>query len=150
MKITELQNNEKVPYDLLLAADPSKDMIDEYIDRGTCYVLRDDETIVGEMILLEVKPGEMEIMNISIDEGYKGKGYGRLLIEKAINVAKAQEMEKLEFSTSNSAIDHLALFQKCGMRIVGVEPDYFTNTYKDEVYENGILRQDMIRMEMAF
>ena len=46
-------------------------MIDEYIDRGTCYVLRDDGAIVGEMILLEVKPGEMEIMNIAIDEGYK-------------------------------------------------------------------------------
>ena len=150
MKIMELQANEKVPYDLLLSADPSKDMIDEYIDRGTCYVLKDEDKIVGEMILLEIKRGEMEIMNIAIDEDHKGKGYGRLLIEKAIHEAKEKKMEKLEFSTSNSAVDQLALFQKCGLRIVGVEADFFTNTYKDEVYENGILRQDMIRLEMVF
>ncbi len=150
MKIRELHRDEKIPYDLLLSADPSKDMIDEYIDRGTCYILEDNGQTIGEMILLETKPGIMEIMNIALADDYKGKGNGRILIEKAIDLAKKAKMHKLEFSTSNSALDHLALFQKCGMRIVGIEPDYFTNTYKDEVYENGILKQDMIRLEIVF
>ncbi len=150
MKIRELAVDEKIPFDLLLSADPSKDMIEEYIDRATCYILEDNGHTVGEMILLETKPRVMEIMNIALVDDYKGKGNGRILIEKAIDMAKKAKMHKLEFSTSNSALGHLALFQKCGMRIVGIEPDYFTNTYKDEIYENGILKQDMIRLEIVF
>lgn len=150
MKIFKIQENEKAPYDLLLSADPSRDMIDEYINRGDCYLLKDGEDTVGEMVLLETKPRVLEIMNIALNDDYKGKGNGKLLIEKAIEVGKASKMRRLEFSTSNGDIDHLALFQKCGFRIVGIELDYFTNTYKEEIRKNGILCRDMIRLELLF
>lgn len=148
MQITKLNKSEKVPMELLLTADPSEDLIEEYIERGTSYVLKDEDDIVGEFIILQTGQETMEIMNLAVDQENQGKGYGKLLVDKCIEIAKEENMRILEISTGNSSIGQLALYQKCGFRIVGVEPDYFTRNYKEDIMENGIKCQDIIRLEI--
>ncbi len=148
MNIVKLKKGEKVPYELLMSADPSKSTIDEYIDRGTCYVMKDKDIIVGEFILLETDSEQMEVMNLAVDSKYMNRGNGRILVEKAIELAREEGMKILEISTRNSSIGQIALYQKCGFRIVGIEKDFYTNTYKEEIIENGIKCYDIIRFEL--
>jgi hypothetical protein len=42
----------------------------------------------------------------------------------------------------------LALYQKCGFRIVGVDLDFFIRHYPEKIYENGIQCRDMIRLSL--
>lgn len=76
-----------------------------------------------------------------------GKGIGRQLATHAIETARAQGYKTMEMGTGNSSIGQLALYQKCGFRIVGVDLDFFVrHNYLEEIYENGIQCRDMIRM----
>lgn len=146
--IRALHENDRVPYDLLLTADPSADNIDGYLKRGECYVAVLDDRIVGAYVLLQTRPKTMEIMNIAVDAAYQGKGIGRLLVQNAMDMAKVYGAETLEIGTGNSSLYQLGLYQKCGFRIMGIERDFFTKHYTEEIWENGIKCVDMIRLSM--
>jgi ribosomal protein S18 acetylase RimI-like enzyme len=55
-------------------------------------------------------------------------------------------MHTLEVGTGNSSIGQLALYQKCGFRITGIDYNYFIRHYDEPIFENGIPCRDMIRL----
>lgn len=63
-------------------------------------------------------------------------------------MARGQGAKTLEIGTGNSSLNQLGLYQKCGFRIIGVDKDFFTRHYEDEIVENGIICRDMIRLSM--
>ncbi|MGG4220356.1 GNAT family N-acetyltransferase [Paenibacillus jamilae] len=147
MNIRPLHSHENYPLELLLLADPSRQLVEEYLKRGQCYVAEVDDQIVGVYVLLPTRPKTIEVVNIAVAEVMHGKGIGRQLVTHAIETARAQGYTTLEIGTGNSSIGQLALYQKCGFRIVGVDLDFFVrHNYVEEIYENGIQCRDMIRM----
>ncbi len=147
MNIRLLHSNENYPLELLLLADPSRQLVEEYLKRGQCYVAEMDHQMVGVYVLLPTRPETMEIVNIAVAEVMHGKGIGRQLVTHAIETARTQGYKTLEIGTGNSSIGQLALYQKCGFRIVSVDLDFFVrHNYSEEIYENGIQCRDMIRM----
>jgi ribosomal protein S18 acetylase RimI-like enzyme len=90
----------------------------------------------------------MEIMNVSVYEEYQNQGIGRQLITRAIEFAKTSGMKTLDIGTGNPGVIQMMLYQKCGFRIVGVEPDYFRKNHTEKIFENGIECRDMIRMRL--
>ncbi|MNW25780.1 putative N-acetyltransferase YvbK [compost metagenome] len=148
IKINVLDDIEKAPLDLLLLADPSEKIVREYVGRGTCYVAIWSEEIIGVFVLLRTRPETVEIVNIAVREDYQGQGIGRQLVEQAIAKAKEHKATTLEIGTGNSSIQQLALYQKCGFRITGIDRDFFVRHYDEEIYENGIHCRDMIRLSL--
>ncbi len=148
VKIHVVEDIEELPLDLLLLADPSEKIVREYVGRGTCYVATWLEEIIGVFVLLRTRPETVEIVNIAVREDHQGKGIGRQLLEQAIAKAKEQEATTLEIGTGNSSIQQLALYQKCGFRITGVDRDFFVRHYDEEIYENGIHCRDMVRLSL--
>ncbi|CRZ34796.1 acetyltransferase (GNAT) family protein [Herbinix hemicellulosilytica] len=149
IKIRLQKDNEKAPMDLLLLADPSKDIIEEYLKRGDCYVATDDcNNIIGVIVLLPTRPETLEIINIAVRKDYQGKGIGKQLVNFAIQKAKEQKIKTLEVGTGNSSINQIAFYQKCGFRITGIDRDFFLRHYNEAIYENGIQCRDMIRFSM--
>ncbi|OAZ41962.1 GNAT family N-acetyltransferase [Paenibacillus polymyxa] len=147
MNIRLLKPNENCPLELLLLADPSRQLVEEYLKRGQCYVAEIEHQIVGVYVLLPTRPETIEVVNIAVAEVMHGKGIGRQLVIHAIETARSQGYKTLEIGTGNSSIGQLALYQKCGFRIVGVDLDFFVrHNYLEEIYENGIQCRDMIRM----
>lgn len=149
MEIRELFLDEPPPMHLLLLADPSRKLVEEYLGSGTCFVAMGDNRMIGVCVLLQKGPELIEIMNIAVDEQYHGRGIGRQLIEHAISHAREQGYKMIEIGTGNSGIGQLALYQKCGFRITGVDRDFFTRNYSEAIYENGIQCQDMIRLSQS-
>lgn len=144
LKIRKLKANEKSPVDLLLLADPSIDMIKEYVEKGDCFVAESEQRIIGTYVLLQISSGNVELMNVAIAEDLQGRGIGKKLVLNAIQVAENQGYTTLHVATGNSSIGQLALYQKCGFRIVGVEPDHFIIHYPNAIFENGIQCRDRI------
>lgn len=148
IKIRKLGNNEEIPYDLLLLADPSIEIINDYIHRGICYVAYTNNTIIGVCVMIRTRPLTLELVNIAVRETYQGKGIGKRLILNAIERARKENSKILEVGTGNSSINQLALYQKCGFRIVGVDKNFFKRHYSEKIVENEIECIDMIRLRM--
>ncbi|APC41244.1 GNAT family N-acetyltransferase [Clostridium estertheticum] len=146
--IKKLSNDEEVPYELLLLADPSMDIINDYVYRGDCYVAYINNNIVAAYIILRTRPLTLELVNIAVSEAYQGKGIGKRLIFSAIDMARGEGARVLEGGTGNSSLYQLALYQKCGFRIVGIDRDFFKKHYKEIIIENGIECIDMIRLSL--
>lgn len=145
----ELLNKEQsIPYDLLLLADPSKKLVDEYLKRGKCYVALLDNKVIGVFVLINTRPETIELVNIAVDENYQGKGIGKKLVLDAIDKARKEGAKTIEIGTGNTGVTQLFLYQKCGFRISGVDRDFFIRHYDEEIFENGLQCIDMIRLSM--
>ena len=146
MKIRKLNKEAQPPMHLLLLADPSEKMIQNYLKQGDCFVGEIEGEIIGVFVLSQREPNIVEIMNIAVDEEYQGKGIGKQLIHHVIKSAKEEAYQIIEVGTGNSSIGQLALYQKCGFRIVDIDRDFFVRNYSEAIYENGIHCRDMIRL----
>ncbi|MDT8861033.1 GNAT family N-acetyltransferase [Alkalihalobacillus sp. MEB130] len=146
MNIRALRKTESAPMDLLLDADPSQTLVEDYLSRGICYVAEIGNHIVGVYVLLPTRPDTIELVNIAILKQEQGKGFGKTLVLDAVNQARARGYKTVEIGTGNSSIQQLALYQKCGFRICGIDVDFFIRHYSEDIYENGIHCRDMIRL----
>ncbi|WP_414052601.1 GNAT family N-acetyltransferase [Macrococcus animalis] len=128
---------------LLLLADPSIEMINQYISESSIYILEQSK-FIGVVVLKEVSESMIEIMNIAVSEVYQGKGYGKLMLKEAEKIAKYSGYNNLIIATANSSLNQLSLYQKCGFRIIDIKKDFFINEYKEVIMENGIRAMDKI------
>lgn len=148
LNIRQLGNKEKLPMDLLLLADPSREMVMAYAKRGECYVAEFEGKIIGVYILLAARPGIVELANVAVAKKHQGKGFGKRLVLDAIRRAGKRGFKTIEVGTGNSSISQLALYQKCGFRITGVDRGFFVRHYAETIYENGIRCRDMVRLSL--
>ncbi len=151
LKIEKLLDSEAIPYDLLLSADPNRDLVDKYLKEGECFVAKNkNSVIVGEYVLINKSDKIYEITNIAVYPKYQGKGYGKMLVLDAISRARDCCATKIEIGTGNSSLSQLALYQKCGFRIVGVYKNFFVNNYPEKIFENGIQCVDKVMLSINF
>lgn len=149
MKIRPLNPDEGPPMELLLLADPSKELVETYLERGTCFVAESDGLITGVYVLKELTDDTIEIVNVAVSEQHQGEGLGKRLVNHAIHHAKSQGYHSIEIGTGNSGIGQLALYQKCGFRMTDIDRDFFTRNYPEPIYENGIQCRDMVRLSQT-
>lgn len=148
MTIREIFEIEEAHMKLLLTADPSEENVKKYLNNGRILGGYIDNDLVGIYILIKVSQDTFEIANIAVEELHQGKGYAKEMIRDAISNSKVWGANKLMIGTGNSSINQLALYQKCGFRIIGVERDFFIKNYDEPIFENGIPCVDMIRLSM--
>lgn len=154
MNIRRLAPGEAPPMHLLLLADPSRPLVAAYVARGQCFVAeRDDREeeqagggIVGVYVLLPTRPGTVELVNVAVCEEEQGKGIGKRLVLHAVEQARAQRYRTIEVGTGSTGVVQLALYQKCGFRMTGIDRDFFVRHYEEELYENGVRLRDMVRL----
>lgn len=144
--IRELNKDEALPLELLLLADPSEKLVREYVSRGKCFIMDHDGLILGAYVLIPTRPETVEIVNIAVNEGYHGQGYGKQLVLHAIETAKREGFKTIEIGTGNSGVVQLALYQKCGFRMTSIDRDFFVRHYDEPIFENGIQVIDMVRL----
>lgn len=142
--IRPLKKDEKIPYKLLLLADPSKELIDQYLAVSTLYIAEEAGVVYGVYVLTPVDSNIAEIKNISVDESHQGKGIGSLLLRHAQDTAREKGYKTLIIGTGNSSIGQLYLYQKMGFEICGIKKDFFIINYKEPLWENHIQCKHMI------
>lgn len=140
------QQGEPLPYEILLLADPSIAVIDEYIYRGQVSVAEVQGKIEGIVVLLHTRPHTYEIVNLAVSEKRQGRGIGKALLRYAIRQAVDQGARTIEIGTGNSSLEQLGFYQREGFRITGIDRDFFVRHYRDTIIENGIPCLDMLRL----
>lgn len=121
MKILEVKENKKQFLELLLLADEQENLIDNYLDRGTMFVL-DDDGIKAECVVTDEENGIIEIKNIATYPEFQGKGYGKALIEFVAHKYKNQ-FSVLQVGTGESP-QTLGFYEKCGFARSHVVKDF--------------------------
>lgn len=148
ISISKLNSNTDAPMDLLLLADPSEELVKGYLEKGICYTAQYNGETVGVALIIETKPGIMEVINLAVKEDYQNNGIGKQLLLYVIEEIKKGDTKTIEIGTGNPGVVQMLLYQKCGFRIVDIDFDFFRRTHPEPIYENGIECRDMIRMRM--
>jgi ribosomal-protein-alanine N-acetyltransferase len=99
-----------------------------------CWVLEVDDRLVGYGVM-SIGVGEAHVLNICVDPQQQRKGYGHVILEHLIGIARRHDMEMclLEVRPSNTAA--VALYHASGFNEVGVRKNYYPD-------ENG--REDAL------
>ena len=74
---------------------------------GTCAVIRQDERL-------------FELAKMAVDPGAQGRGYGNLLIERAIEFARESGAERLMLLTNSRLDAAIHLYEKHGFKRVAI------------------------------
>ena len=115
MKIREVNENKKQFISLLLLADEQESMVDRYLEKGTMYVLEDND-VKAECVVTDEGNEILEIKNIAVDPENQGKGYGKALIDFLAG-KYADEYSVLQVGTGDSPLT-IPFYEKCGFKVL--------------------------------
>lgn len=147
MTIKLLGTGDELPYDLLLLADPSREIIDSYIRDSRVYLALIGDVRVGVYVLTPLEDKKAEVKNIAIHESWQGRGLGKQLLTDAAIKARDLGFRTLVIGTGNSSVAQLYLYQRSGFEITAIRKDFFIQHYPEPIYENGIQCKHMIMLE---
>ena len=130
--------------ELFELADDSAELRRAYRDLGRVLVARDGETIVGHLQLIDD-----ELKSLAVREDRQGEGIGRLLVERAIEVCRLEQIATLVLSTAAADTRVLRFYMLCGFRMLRVVRDVFTpaNGYP-AIDIDGIPMRDQIWLSL--
>ena len=101
--IKKEKKNKEQYMNLLLQADPSKDMINNYLKDGELFVITYKEEVACVAVVTIVDENTCELKNIVTIEKYHGQGYGKKMIKYLFDNYK-QKYDKMVVGTSENNI----------------------------------------------
>ncbi len=153
MNIEFLKITGNYPYNLLLQADETKEGIDKYLFDSEVFIAKiagRDEP-VGVCCLLRADDRTVELMNIAVDEPFRGRGIGGAMIAQAARVAAAGGYREIVLGTGTEdcAPDQIRFYERCGFRRSGLRKNYFIEKYpNDPIWVDGVQMRDMQMLKM--
>ena len=111
MKIIKIEDNKKRYMSLLFLADEQEDMIDQYLEKGTMYVL-EENGVKAVCVVTDEGNRVLEIKNLAVLPEYQRMGYGKRMIE-FIEQTYRDDFRLLRVGTGNSQLT-LPFYKKCG------------------------------------
>ena len=144
MKIREVNDNKKQFVSLLLLADEQENMVERYLEKGTMYVLEDND-VRAECVVTDEGNGILEIKNIAVVPEYQGKGYGKMLLDFLVRKYTGS-YSILQVGTGDSPL-MIPFYEKCGFVRSHIVPRFFTDNYDHPIYEGGIQLVDMVYLQ---
>ena len=89
-----------------------------------CLVLDRDDQVIGYTIL-SVAAAEAHILNLCVDPGFRGLGYGERLLNQLVDRARHAEVDAIFLEVRPSNANALALYRKKGFRKIAKRPAYY-------------------------
>jgi lactoylglutathione lyase len=108
-------------------AEDSGRELDTYIDAGEVLVAVAGERMVGHIQLIDSPADDAsEIKNMAVEATYRKRGIGRMLVEAAIDLARARGRSVVTVATATADVGNLRFYQRVGFRMRAIERDAFT------------------------
>lgn len=109
------------------------DFYEFYIKNGGMfYILLLNEKIIGTMGIIKLENNIAELKRFYIDIKHRRKGFGSMLVTKALEFCREKKFSKIEFETNKKFVAAHALYLKRGFKIV--REDY-RSFYMEKVIE---------------
>ena len=89
-----------------------------------CIVMERDDEVAGYAVL-SIAAGEAHILNLCVDPAYRSYGYGELLLNEILALARAAEVAEIFLEVRPSNDRALALYKKKGFHKIADRPEYY-------------------------
>ncbi len=101
------------------------------------FVLASNNIIVGYLNFWVVPDG-IELNNIAIHENYRGKGYGKLLLQFLIECGKVFKSEKIFLEVKEDNLIAQKLYKKYGFKEIYIRKNYYSDNKDAIVMERNL------------
>ncbi len=125
---------------LLLEADPSRRMIDRYLDSGELYALLTNGQAASVAVMSRREDGSWELKNLATAPQMRRKGYAGKLIRHLVKLFSSR-CRRLYVGTSPSMV---GFYERFGFQRDYVAENFFTDNYDEPIVEDGEVLKDMI------
>ena len=135
----EKEDNEKY-IDLLLEADPSKDMINKYLKNGELFVLTYKDDVACVAVVIRIDDETIELKNIATKEIYREQGYGKKMLKYLTDNYKTRYKKMIVGTTQNN----IPFYVKQGFdKYEKTIKDFFIDNYEEEIWDGDLLCTDI-------
>ncbi|MBR0427217.1 MAG: epoxyqueuosine reductase QueH [Clostridia bacterium] len=140
MQVKKIENKEDY-IDLLLEADPSKDMIHKYLNDSDVYALKKEDELISIAVILPISRKTLELKNIVTKENYRNKGYAKTLLKSLCGNYKQKYDRMLVGTTENN----IPFYVKQGFdKYEKTIKNFFIDNYKEEIKDGELTCTDLI------
>ena len=140
MQVKKIENKEDY-IDLLLEADPSKDMIHKYLNDSDVYALKKGDELISIAVILHIDRKTLELKNIVTRENYRNKGYAKTLLKSLCGNYKQKYDRMLVGTTENN----IPFYVKQGFdKYEKTIKNFFIDNYNEEIKDEDLICTDLI------
>ena len=140
MQVKKIENKEDY-IDLLLEADPSKDMIHKYLNDSDVYALKKGDELISIAVILPISRKTLELKNIVTKESYRNKGYAKILLKHLSGNYKQKYDRMLVGTTENN----IPFYVKQGFdKYEKTIKNFFIDNYDEEIKDGDLICADLI------
>ena len=140
MQVKKIENKEDY-IDLLLEADPSKDMIHKYLNDSDVYALKKEDELISIAVILHIDRKTLELKNIVTKENYRNKGYAKTLLKSLCGNYKQKYDRMLVGTTENN----IPFYVKQGFdKYEKTIKNFFIDNYNEEIKDGDLICTDLI------
>ena len=126
--------------DLLLKADPSKELIEKYLKDGELFVLTYKDDVVCIAVVSKIDEDTVELKNIATKEEYRGQGLGKKML-KYLSDNYKQNFKNMLVGTSEN---NIPFYVKQGFdKYEKTIKNYFVDNYDEEIIDGDLHCIDM-------
>ena len=110
----------------------SEDSLKDELTNETArfYVLRDNEKLLGYIGANNIC-GEVYITNVAVSSDYRGKGYGKRLVNHLLKQSKLEKALFVTLEVRKSNANAIALYEKCGFKKIGERKNFYSKPTED-------------------
>jgi ribosomal-protein-alanine N-acetyltransferase len=101
-------------------------------DHSFVLVAESDGEIAGYSVFY-LTPPESELPDIVVDEKYRGRGLGRLLLEESIKILKDKEIDSIFLEVRESNMPARTLYEHIGFEQIGKRKYFYSNPIEDAI-----------------
>ena len=132
--------NKEQYMELLLEADPEKEVVEKYLKDGELFVLTYKEETACVAVVTRVNETICELKNIATVEKYRGQGYGKKMIKYLFDNYK-QKYDKMIVGTTQN---NIPFYVKTGFdKYYKTIKNFFVDNYKEEIIDEDTKCIDM-------
>lgn len=138
--IKKEKDNKEQYMNLLLEADPEKEVIEKYLKDGQLFVLTYKDEVTCIAVVTKIDEDTVELKNIATTKKYRRQGFGKKMIKYLFDNYK-QKYEKIIIGTTEN---NIPFYVKLGFdKYYKTVKNFFVDNYKDEIWEGDLKCIDM-------
>jgi putative acetyltransferase len=99
--------------------------------QGGIILASDHESVIGCVAIRRINESEGELKRMYVSPEYQNKGFGKILLQKALMLARECNYEKVKLDTLNYMSAAIYLYQQAGFYEI---PPYYSNPISTAVY----------------
>lgn len=145
MKIQQIRKDKEEYMEMLLMAEPQRDVIESYLDRGEMFVLVNGGDVCAVCVIELLKNRKCELRNIATRVEERGKGYAKSLIRHVCE-HYGNQCDTMYAGMGNSR-KTLEFLGKCGFVNSHIAANYYAEHYREPVYEGDVKLTDKIYLK---